>query len=121
MMTRTLLARCAPLAIAASAALPFVPVAAQDTVTAEPVIVLPDSPPVTAPAPTLVSRTVRTGHYRAPAGRPGSACFGRPGSAEAPRPSRRHRAGCSACGTRGGRAASAGAVADRSHSPLVPK
>ncbi|MBX9897805.1 MAG: hypothetical protein K2Y17_07880, partial [Qipengyuania sp.] len=45
MMTRTLLARCAPLAIAAPAAFPFVPVAAQDTIAAEPVIVIPEPVP----------------------------------------------------------------------------
>jgi hypothetical protein len=58
MMTRTLLARCAPLAIAASAALPAIPAAAQDAVPAEPVIVLPDpapaAAPASAPAPTIV-------------------------------------------------------------------
>ena len=55
MMTRTLLARCAPLAIAASAALPSIPAIAQDTVTAEPVIVLPsETAPVAQPAPVIV-------------------------------------------------------------------
>lgn len=65
MMTRTLLARCAPIAIAASAALPAFPAAAQDVVTAEPVIVLPEpAAPIavtttSAPAPTIVlPRTV---------------------------------------------------------------
>lgn len=56
MMTRTLLVRCAPIAIAASAALPAVPAVAQDAVTAEPVIVLPEpapaAPAVTIPEPT---------------------------------------------------------------------
>lgn len=51
MMTRTLLARCAPLAIAASVALPAIPVAAQDAATADPVIVLPEPAPVAQPAP----------------------------------------------------------------------
>lgn len=51
MMTRTHLARCAPIAIAASAALPAIPALAQD---AAPVIVLPPvetAPAATAPAP----------------------------------------------------------------------
>lgn len=50
MMTRILLARCAPLAIAASAAFPFATAAAQDTVSAEPAIVLPEA----APPPAIV-------------------------------------------------------------------
>ncbi len=59
MMTRTLLARCAPLAIAASAALPVMPAVAQDASASPPVIVLPDTDvaPVNAdpaPAPTIV-------------------------------------------------------------------
>lgn len=58
MMTRTLLARCAPFAIAASVALPAIPAAAQDATTAQPVIVLPDpvptAAPTTAPVPTVV-------------------------------------------------------------------
>ena len=55
MMTRTLLARCAPLAIAASAALPVMPANAQDAATPQPVIVLPPAetaPVATAPAPS---------------------------------------------------------------------
>lgn len=55
MMTRTLLARCAPLAIAASAALPVMPATAQDAATPQPVIVLPPAetaPVATAPAPS---------------------------------------------------------------------
>lgn len=55
MMTRTLLARCAPLAIAASAALPAIPAASQDAVTAEPVIVLPEPAPAPAAAPAPVA------------------------------------------------------------------
>jgi hypothetical protein len=59
MMTRELLARCAPLAIAVTAALPATPALAQDAATADPVIVLPsvDTAPVApapAPAPTIV-------------------------------------------------------------------
>jgi len=61
MMTRTLLARCAPLAIAATAAFPLIPTAAQDAPVADPVIVLPpveaasSAPaPAPAPAPTIV-------------------------------------------------------------------
>lgn len=59
MMTRNLLARCAPLAIAASAVLPAFPALAQDSATADPVIVLPpaEAAPVAtapAPAPTIV-------------------------------------------------------------------
>lgn len=54
MMTRTLLARCAPLAIAASVAFPY-PSAAQDAATAEPVIVLPEPAPVVAPEPIVLS------------------------------------------------------------------
>lgn len=45
MVTRTLFTRCAPLAIAASAALTSIPATAQDTVAAEPVIVLPAAAP----------------------------------------------------------------------------
>lgn len=52
MMTRTLLARCAPLAIAASAALPSIPAIAQDGAIAEPVIVLPEPVPVPVDAPS---------------------------------------------------------------------
>ena len=53
MMTRTLLACCAPMAMAAVAALPA---AAQDAVTVEPVIVLPAPAPAPsmAPVPTIV-------------------------------------------------------------------
>ena len=59
MMTRTLLARCAPLAIAASAALPVLPAVAQDATAADPVIVIPPAeiaPVATtqAPAPVIV-------------------------------------------------------------------
>lgn len=61
MMTRKLLARCAPLAIAASVALPFLPATAQDATVAPPVIALPDTAagtappaPTAAPAPTIV-------------------------------------------------------------------
>ena len=58
MMTRKLLVRCAPLAIAASVALPAIPAAAQDATAAQPVIVLPEpapaTAPATAPAPTIV-------------------------------------------------------------------
>lgn len=62
MMTRTLLARCAPLAIAASAALPIIPALAQDVapvivlppVDAAPVAADPAPAPTSAPAPTIV-------------------------------------------------------------------
>ena len=52
-MTHNLLARCAPVAIAASAALFSTPVLAQDATSAEPVIVLPPAATAPAPAPTV--------------------------------------------------------------------
>lgn len=57
MMTRTLLARCAPVAIAASVALPSIPALSQEAATAQPVIVLPETAPppaASAPAPAIV-------------------------------------------------------------------
>ena len=51
MMTRTLLARCAPFAIAASTVLPAIPAFAQDAAIAEPVVVLPSDPVMVTPAP----------------------------------------------------------------------
>lgn len=57
MMTRTLVTRCAPIAIAASAVLPSIAFA-QDGTGAQPVIVLPEVAPAAAanpaPAPTIV-------------------------------------------------------------------
>lgn len=51
MMTHTLLSRCAPFAIGASAAFPAIPAFAQDATAADPIIVLPSDPVTAAPAP----------------------------------------------------------------------
>ena len=69
MMTRTLLVRCAPLAIAASAVLPAIPAVAQDATVAEPVIVLPSDPVVAAPVapPVAAPAIVLPAPVRAPA------------------------------------------------------
>ena len=50
MMTRTLLARCATVAIAASAVLPAMPAFAQDATTPDPILVVPSEPAPAIPA-----------------------------------------------------------------------
>ncbi|MBL8656943.1 MAG: hypothetical protein JNJ92_06225 [Altererythrobacter sp.] len=91
MMTRTLLARCAPLAIAASVALPAIPVAAQDAATADPVIVLPEPAPVAQPAhvPAPVIVLPETVAQPAPVARAQAEPVVAPRQAAAPRTSTR--------------------------------
>ena len=70
-MTKTLMTRCAAVAIVASAALPATAVMAQDAASAQPTIVLPDSAPApdttqTAPAPVVLPQTTTSSPSSSP-------------------------------------------------------